>query len=53
MALALVALSVMSAMTAVAKLTLALLTPPTARAITKRMKLSDTAHKVYEAAIPI
>ncbi len=43
MALALVELSVISAITAVAKLTLALLIPPTARAITKRTKLSETA----------
>ena len=42
MDLALVELSVISAITAVAKLTLALLTPPTARAITNITKLSDT-----------
>lgn len=42
MALALVELSVMSAITAVARLTLALLIPPTARARIKSIKLSDT-----------
>ncbi len=45
MAFALVALSVISAITAVAKLTLALLIPPTALANTKSMKLSDTTHR--------
>lgn len=45
MALALVKLSVISAITAVAKLTLALLKPPTARASTKRAKLSATTQR--------
>lgn len=52
-ALVLVDVSETSAITAVARLTLALLIPPTARAKTKRKKLSAMTHKAYEAAIPI
>lgn len=52
MAFVRVDVSVTSAITAVARLTLALLNPPTARATTKRKKLSATTHNAYEAAMP-
>ena len=52
MAFALVVASVTSAITAVAKLTFALLIPPMARARTKTKKLSAMTQIAYETAIP-
>jgi hypothetical protein len=53
MPLPLVANDETSAITAIARLTLPLLIPPTILATTKRAKFFDSAHKTYEDAIPI
>jgi hypothetical protein len=53
MPLPLVADDETSAITAIERLTLPLLIPPTILANTKSAKLFDTAHNTYEDAIPI